>query len=247
MRRYLYLAAEVARRRDPQLAAFYDRLVARGKHHTCAVVAVAAKLLRPLYAACKRAAAGEEDGYALRDIDGRTLTRREAAELVRVQNPFKAARAKAEREARAAKRVERRAAQKTRQSDDSSMRSPPLDPVGDYLVRAGVRAPCSGAAEAASAVDSGCAGLRSLASASATCASVQSSATSACSLYLMLLMAGRRRLQACAKASMPCEVTPGEPQRRFDGPQAQFVGKVMRDGFCRDALLANVEMHGIAV
>lgn len=33
LRRYFYLAAETARRRDPELAAFYARLVAGGKHH----------------------------------------------------------------------------------------------------------------------------------------------------------------------------------------------------------------------
>lgn len=71
VRRYLFLAAETARRRDPELAGFYAGLVARGKHHTCAVVAVAAKLVRRLYAVCKRAAAGGEAGYVLRDVMAR--------------------------------------------------------------------------------------------------------------------------------------------------------------------------------
>lgn len=172
VRRYLYLAAETARRRDPELAAFYARLVARGKHHACAVVAVAAKLLRRLYAVCKRAVVGDEGGYAMRDVDGTALTPREAAELVRVRHPSKAAQAKAgrearaarvkaEREAKAAKKGERRGAQSTRQSDDSSRRSRPLGPGGDYTASGGGRVPCAGAAEVASVADSGCAGLRS--------------------------------------------------------------------------------------
>ena len=161
MRRYLFLAAETARRRDPELAAFYARLVARGKHHTCAVLAVAAKLLRRLYAVCKRAVAGDDGGYVMRDVDGTALTRREAAEVVRRRHPSKAARALAEREARAAKKAERRAAQKTRQSDDSSRRSRPLGPVGEYTVGGAARVPSTGVGEAGSVGDSSCGGLRS--------------------------------------------------------------------------------------
>lgn len=118
-RRHLFLAAETARRRDPQLAAFYGRLCERGKHHTAAVVAVAAKLLRRLYAVCKRAMAGG-GGYEIRDVDGTALDRRRATQVVRERHPSKAARARKRREERATKRAERRAAENTRQPEDSS-------------------------------------------------------------------------------------------------------------------------------
>lgn len=119
-RRHLFLAAETARRRDPQLAEFYDRLRERGKHHTCAVVAVAAKLLRRLYAVCKRVVAGEGGGYEIREGDGTALDRRQATEIVRERHPSKAARARARREAKAKKRAKRSAAGNTRQPGGSS-------------------------------------------------------------------------------------------------------------------------------
>ncbi len=161
VRRYLYLAAETARRRDPQLAEFYERLRGRGKHHTCAVVAVAAKMLRRLYAVCKRAAAGDVSGYELRDTNGQALTSREAGERVRARFPSKAARAKALREAKAKKRAEQRAAQGTRQPVGSSRRSQSLDPVRGYSKAEGDREPIAGTVSAASDAGSGCAGLRS--------------------------------------------------------------------------------------
>lgn len=113
------LAAETARRRDPQPTEFYDRLMARGKPHTCAVVAVAAKLLRRLFAVCKRVVAGG-GGYEIRDVDGAALDRRQAAEVVAERHPSKAAKARARREAKAKKRAERSAAGNTRQPAGSS-------------------------------------------------------------------------------------------------------------------------------
>jgi transposase len=50
LRSCLYVAAEVARHYDPELQAFYRRLIARGKHHKQAICAVAAKLLRRAFA-----------------------------------------------------------------------------------------------------------------------------------------------------------------------------------------------------
>jgi transposase len=48
LRRYLYQAALSAIRWDPEIAAWYQRLIARGKHGKSAVCAVAHKLLRRL-------------------------------------------------------------------------------------------------------------------------------------------------------------------------------------------------------
>lgn len=119
-RRHLYLAAETARRRDPQLAAFFGRLRERGKHHNCAVVAVAAKLLRRLYAVCKRAVAGGGRGYELRDVDGTVLDSRQASAIVSERHPSQAAQERARRDAKAKKRAERATAGNTRQPEGSS-------------------------------------------------------------------------------------------------------------------------------
>jgi transposase len=70
LRDALFLAADHARRQDPQLAVRYRRLmVEEGKHHASALCSVAAVLLTRI-AACLR------DGvpYVLRDVDGRTIT-----------------------------------------------------------------------------------------------------------------------------------------------------------------------------
>jgi transposase len=57
LKKYMYLAAEVARRHDPELAVAYERVLARGKHHYAAVIAVAHKLVRRVYAFLKLRAA----------------------------------------------------------------------------------------------------------------------------------------------------------------------------------------------
>ena len=50
LRCWLYVAAEITRHYDPELQAFFRRLRRRGLHHKAAICAVAAKLLRRLYA-----------------------------------------------------------------------------------------------------------------------------------------------------------------------------------------------------
>jgi transposase len=50
LRSCLYVAAEIARHYDPELAAFYQRLKRRGKHHKLAICALSAKLLRRCFA-----------------------------------------------------------------------------------------------------------------------------------------------------------------------------------------------------
>jgi transposase len=57
LKQYFYLAAETARRYDPELAAKYEQAMARGKHHNDAVCIVAHKLLRKIYALLKLRAA----------------------------------------------------------------------------------------------------------------------------------------------------------------------------------------------
>jgi transposase len=77
LRLAFYQAANVARTVDPQLAAFYRRLmVERGHCHTQANCAVARKLVARTWATITSGSP-----YELRDIDGRAVTRREAKSL----------------------------------------------------------------------------------------------------------------------------------------------------------------------
>ncbi len=77
LREALYMAADHARKTDPQLAARYYRLmVEAGKHHTSALCSVAAVLLTRI-AACLRAGVL----YELRDIDGRPITEQEGRRI----------------------------------------------------------------------------------------------------------------------------------------------------------------------
>jgi transposase len=77
LRLALYQAANVARRYDPQLAAFYWRLmVERSKTHIHANCAVARKLTTRVWATLTRATP-----YELRDLDDTPIDQRTAAEL----------------------------------------------------------------------------------------------------------------------------------------------------------------------
>jgi transposase len=53
LRSWLYVAAEIIRHHDPQMQAFFRRLRKRGTHHKAAICALAAKLLRRIYAVLK--------------------------------------------------------------------------------------------------------------------------------------------------------------------------------------------------
>jgi transposase len=83
LKKHLYLAAEVARRTDPTLAALYSKAVAR--HHRHAVIVVAHALARRIYALLKERAAVSQDAPAEEPIeyqyvapDGRKLSHDEA-------------------------------------------------------------------------------------------------------------------------------------------------------------------------
>jgi transposase len=64
LRSCLYVAAEVARHYDPELQAFYRRLVGRGKHHKQAICALAAKILRRCFAILRDGRAYEVEHLA---------------------------------------------------------------------------------------------------------------------------------------------------------------------------------------
>lgn len=73
----LYLAADVARRADPGLAALYRRLMMeRGHHHQQAICAVASHLVSRIWAVIR-----EDRPYQYRDLDGKPITREEAKVL----------------------------------------------------------------------------------------------------------------------------------------------------------------------
>jgi transposase len=78
LRLAFYQAANAARRVDPQLAAFYHRLmVERGHGHTQATVAVARKLAERTWTVLHRGT-----NYQLRDLEGAPITERAAKRLI---------------------------------------------------------------------------------------------------------------------------------------------------------------------
>lgn len=79
IKRALYLAADTARRIDPQLAELYWRLmVRRGHHHKQALCAVANRLVNRIYRVLKTGRP-----YELRAPDGRPIDLAEAKQIVR--------------------------------------------------------------------------------------------------------------------------------------------------------------------
>lgn len=92
LKKYMFLAAETARRHDPELAATYERALARGKHHYSAVIIVAHKLVRRVYAVLKARAAGLGDvRYQRRLPDGTAVTADEARAFIAEHFPTKTA------------------------------------------------------------------------------------------------------------------------------------------------------------
>lgn len=91
LKKYLFLAAESARRCDLELAAFYDRLRKKGRVHDQAVCAVANKLAGRAYAVMKRMAEGADAPYVCRDLEGQPIPKREASR--RAKREFGASRA----------------------------------------------------------------------------------------------------------------------------------------------------------
>jgi transposase len=78
IKQYAYLNAEIARQRDPQIAAiYYGQMVNRGKHHTQAVCCCATHLLDRI-----RAVLRSGKPYELRDVDGRPITKQEGRAIV---------------------------------------------------------------------------------------------------------------------------------------------------------------------
>ncbi len=108
LKQYIFLAAEVARRNDPELALTYEQASARGKHHFSAVIVVAHKLVRRIYAllklraqACRASTEGQTAqqppavAYRLTNPEtGAPLSRSQARAYVDAHFPPKSAKAK---------------------------------------------------------------------------------------------------------------------------------------------------------
>jgi transposase len=101
LKQYIFLAAETARRCDPELAAAYEKAIARGKHHYSAVIIVGHKLLRKIYALLKLRSAARRavaEGRTPPPVqyhycnpeDGTVLTAAEARAYVQTHYPSKA-------------------------------------------------------------------------------------------------------------------------------------------------------------
>jgi transposase len=102
LKQYMFLAADVARRVDPALAATYARAVDAGKHHFVALVIVAHKLVRKIYALLNARAKAEPVAYRIVDSSGTTLTAAQARNHVAEHYPSKAKLAAQSRKERAA-------------------------------------------------------------------------------------------------------------------------------------------------
>lgn len=77
-RRGLYLAADVGRQWDPQLAKiYYDQMVHKGNCHTQAVCAVATHLTARIHVILS-----EDRPYELRDLEGNPISKRDAKRLI---------------------------------------------------------------------------------------------------------------------------------------------------------------------
>jgi transposase len=81
LKRDIVLAADIARKFDPDLGRiYYTMMVDKGKHHRQALCAVATRLINRIHAVLK-----EDRPYALRDLDGRSITLAEGRAIVQAR------------------------------------------------------------------------------------------------------------------------------------------------------------------
>ena len=109
VKKFSYLDADAARKRDPQIAAiYYDQIVNKGKHHTQAVCACATHLLDRV-----RVILTEDRPYELQDVDGTAVTPEEALRIIAeryiVPTDVRQRNNRRARRERAQQRVERKA------------------------------------------------------------------------------------------------------------------------------------------
>jgi len=133
LKKYFYLAAEIARRTDVECAAIYHRLKRRGPHHTQAICGVVNKLASRAYAMMNRISQNDPTPYEYRDLDGKPISKKRAKEIIQVA--FKKTKATPDRAQPGQKKRERQARTlSTRPSEDASKRraTGPL-PIEDIL------------------------------------------------------------------------------------------------------------------
>jgi transposase len=88
LKKYFYLAADVARQWDPEFAAYYARRYACGDHHDHIIIALARKMALRVYALLKRREQARRAGsttvsFALRHPEtGATIDKKQARQLV---------------------------------------------------------------------------------------------------------------------------------------------------------------------
>jgi hypothetical protein len=114
VRKFAFLGADVARKRDPQLAAvYYDQMVKRGKHHKQAVCACATHLLDRVLATLR-----DDEPYELRNVDGMPATPEQAqatiAQSYTVPPEVRKRNSKRARRERAEQRAERKLGRESR-------------------------------------------------------------------------------------------------------------------------------------
>ena len=114
IKKYAYLNADVARQRDPQIAAiYYDQMMNKGKHHTQAVCACATHLLDRV-----RVILTEDRAYELQDVNGTPVTRQQARAIVleryTVPQEVRERTNRRARRERAERRTERKAERRSR-------------------------------------------------------------------------------------------------------------------------------------
>jgi len=78
IKKFAFLDAEVARLRDPQIAAiYYDQMMNKGKHHNQAICTCAAHLLDRILLVLRK-----DQPFELRDVDGSVVSKAQALEII---------------------------------------------------------------------------------------------------------------------------------------------------------------------
>jgi hypothetical protein len=129
------MAAETARKYDPEAAAMYHRLVARGRHHNQAICAVASNLAGRVFSIMKRAGIGTEtpphhtlgSRYILRGFHGESVDLKRARALIQERFPPKKNR-------ESVQSLNSRQSLLTSQNNSSEVHGRSL-PVGNYTTR----------------------------------------------------------------------------------------------------------------
>lgn len=119
LREALWSAADQARKIDPQLAAKYKRLMDTDRHHDSALCHIATQLLTRIIA-CWRT--GEH--YALRDVDGRTITEAEGRQIVREHHQVDRHRRQQATDTRLPKRIKGRTGREHKESPSAPASRP---------------------------------------------------------------------------------------------------------------------------